>query len=248
MAAAIDLANLAPAEEPALWTAARAGERTARDRLIEAYLPFVRVMAAKVYAGRIDSDLEFNEYLQFGTIGLIESVDRFDPALGIGFKTFSAHRINGAILSGLETLSEKRVQISTRKRLQIERRDSAKATLADKGSKDLFQQLAEVAIGLALGYILDNPVTYQHEDATVADHQYAGLEMEQLRHRMQGLIGTLPQRERMVIKYHYLNQFPFTQIADTMGITKGRVSQLHRNALELLRTSMRAVSACDVAW
>jgi RNA polymerase sigma factor for flagellar operon FliA len=248
MAAAIEQANLAPAEEPALWAAARAGQRPARERLIEAYLPFVRVMAAKVYAGRIDSDLEFNEYLQFGTIGLIESVDRFDPALGIGFKTFAAHRINGAILSGLETLSEKRVQISTRKRLQIERRDSARAALADSGTKDLFQQLAEVAIGLALGYILDNPVTYQHEDATVAEHQYAGLEMEQLRHRMQGLIGTLPQRERMVIKYHYLNQFPFTQIADTMGITKGRVSQLHRSALDLLRASMRAVSACDVAW
>jgi RNA polymerase sigma factor FliA len=236
------------ADEPALWKAARGGAAPARAKLIEGYLPFARIMAAKVYAGRIDHEQEFNEYLQFGTVGLIESIDRFDPDTGVLFKTFAAHRISGAILSGLESLSEKRVQVSTRKRLQFERRDSAKAALTDDAAKDVFHRLAEVAIGLALGYILDNPVVYQHDEAAVIEHQYAGLEMEQLRNRMQDLIAGLPQRERMVIKYHYLNQFPFTQIADTMGMSKGRISQLHRHGLELLRAAMQSVKACDVAW
>lgn len=240
--------SLSLADEPALWKAVGAGAAAAREKLIEAYLPFARMLAAKIFASRIDHDLEFNEYFQFGTVGLIEAVDRFDPDLGIMFKTFAAQRINGAILNGLESLSEKRVQVSTRKQLQIERRDSARAALETAGTGDVFQQLAEVAIGLALGYILDNPETYRHEDAVQAEHQYAGLEMRQLRNSMQALISGLPQRERMVIKYHYLNQFSFTQIADTMGVSKGRVSQIHHNGLELLRASMRSVKACDLAW
>jgi RNA polymerase sigma factor for flagellar operon FliA len=240
-------ASLPLADEPALWTTARSGGAGAREGLIEAYLPFARMLAAKVFAGRIDSDLEFNEYLQFGTIGLIEAVDRFDPARGNQFKTFAAHRITGAILNGIDNMSEKRTQVSTRRRMQAERRESARDTL-DDGTKDVFQQLAEVAIGLALGYVLDDPVVYHHADALMPEHQYASLEMDQLRGKMQALVAALPQRERMVIKYHYLNQVPFSTVAETMGLTKGRVSQIHSNALFLLRRAANAVKSCDVAW
>jgi RNA polymerase sigma factor for flagellar operon FliA len=234
------------ADEPALWIAARANDTAARARLIEAYLPFTRILAAKLYAQRSDYDIEFEDYLQYGTVGMIESVDRFDASRGILFKTYAAHRIQGAILNGLEQNSEKRVQISVRKQLQAERRDSAKAAL-DVPAHDLFQQLAEVAASLALGYLLDNP-SGEYEEPAVAQNQYSGVEMAQLRARVQALISSLPQRERLVIKYHYLNQIPFHLIADTMGITKGRVSQIHSNAIGLLRSAMRSVKACDVAW
>ncbi|NHZ42596.1 sigma-70 family RNA polymerase sigma factor [Massilia aquatica] len=239
--------STALADEPALWKAARGGAAAARTRLIEAYLPFVRMLAAKMFAGRIDHDLEFNEYLQFGTIGLIEAVDRFDPGMGNQFKTFAAHRINGAILDGIGQMSEKRTQVNTRRRLQIERRESAREAL-DAGTGDLFQQLADVAIGLALGYVLDDPVVYYHEDATVADQHYTRVEMTQLRSKIQALVGNLPEQERMVIKYHYLNQVPFAAIAQTMGLTKGRVSQIHNKALGLLRRAANAVNACDMVW
>ncbi|RSZ56384.1 sigma-70 family RNA polymerase sigma factor [Massilia atriviolacea] len=235
------------ADEPALWKAARGGGAAARARLIEGYLPFVRMLAAKMFAGRIDHDLEFNEYLQFGTIGLIEAVDRFDPAMGNQFKTFAGHRINGAILDGIGQMSEKRTQVNTRKRQQAERRDAARVAL-DSGTRDLFQQLADVAIGLALGYVLDDPVVYDHQDASVADQHYTRVEMAQLRSKMQALVATLPEKERMVIKYHYLNQVSFAVIAETMNLSKGRVSQLHNQALALLRRAANAVSACDVAW
>lgn len=234
-------------DEAVLWASARAGSRAARERLIEAYLPFVRTLAAHVYAGRYDHDLEFDEYMQFGTIGLIESADRFDPGMGVLFKTFAGHRIKGAILSGIENLSEKRVQVSSRQRLLAERRESARTNL-DKQPKDLFQQLADMAIGLALGYLLDNPVVYQHDESVVSTNQYSNVEMRQLSNRMEALVGNLPSRERMVIKYHYMNQLPFNEIAETMGMSKGRVSQLHRHGLELLRVSLKAVKACDVAW
>lgn len=235
------------ADEPALWKAARGGGSMARARLIEGYLPFARMLAAKTFAGRIDHDLDFDEYLQFGTIGLIEAVDRFDPSTGNLFKTFASHRITGAILSGIEHMSEKRTQVMTRQRIRIERRESIRPVV-EGDAADLFQQLAEVAIGLALGYVLENPVVYFAEEAVLPDQQYASLEMEQLRSRMHDLIASLPERERLVIKYHYLNQVSFSVIAETMGLSKGRVSQLHASALNALRRAAQSVKACDVAW
>jgi len=233
-------------EEPALWAAARCGDAAARSRLIETYIPFARIMAAKLYAARIDYDIEFDDYVQYATVGLIESVDRFDPTYGNLFKTFAAHRIQGAVANGLEQLSEKRVQVATRRRLLAERRDCAAAALG--GGGDLFQQLADVALSLALGFTLEDAAATLQAGADTLTHPYGALEMAQLRGRLQALVAGLPQRERLVIKSHYLNHLPFNQIADSMGITKGRVSQIHRSALEQLRKSMHAMRACDLAW
>jgi RNA polymerase sigma factor for flagellar operon FliA len=234
-------------EEHAQWAAVRAGDAHARGRLIEAYLPFARIMAAKLYAARVEYDVEFEDYLQYATVGLIESVDRFDPAFGTLFKTFAAHRIQGAIVNGLEHLSEKRTQVATRRRVAAERRDCAAAAL-DADGVDLFQQLADVAVSLALGFALEETFDEGLSDGAGPGQPYGALEMVQLRSRLLALVAGLPQRERLVIKSHYLHHVPFNLIADTMGITKGRVSQIHRDALDRLRNAMRAMRACDVAW
>ena len=240
-------AALPSVEELIQWQAAQGGDLPARERLIEIYLPLARVLAARLFAHRIDHDLEFEEYLQFATVGLIEAVDRYEPAREVLFKTFASHRINGAMLNGLEHLSEKREQVSTRKRLLDERRDSVHAALA-QDKKDPFQQLAEVAIELALGHILDDPTAYLYDETAAPETQYSGLELKQMRERIRALVDNLPQRERSVIKYHYFNHVPFNVIAETLGLTKGRVSQIHRQALKLLLATAKSVKACDVAW
>ncbi len=243
----LSAASLPPAEEAALWEAARGGRAEARARLIETYLPFARMLTAKLFAARIDHDLGFDDYLQYGSVGLIEAVDRYEPGFAVLFKTFATHRIQGAILGGIEHMSEKREQISVRQRLLSERRDSAKAALVDNAA-DLFAQLAQVAVGLALGYLLDHPDPEAREQTLVADNHYSGAEVRQLRAQMHALVERLPQRERMVIKYHYLNQMPFASIALDMELSKGRIAQIHRHGLDLLGQMMRSVRACDVAW
>ncbi len=236
------------ADEPVLWSAVAGGDPAARGRLIEAYLPFARVIAAKSYAARTEFDQEFEDYLQFGTIGLIEAVDRFDAGLGLLFKTFAFHRISGAILNGLEHMSEKRIQVATERRLAGERRRSV-ITPAPLPARDLFQQLADVAVSLALGYVIEGgAAVYFHEESTLADTRYSSLELAQVRKQLLGLLHDLPDQERRVIKYHYLNQVPFNEIAETMGLTRGRISQIHHRALERLRTSLQSVRTCDVAW
>lgn len=233
--------------EPALWAATRRGELPARERLIEAYLPYARILAAGVFAGRIADDIEFAEYLQFASLALIEAVDRYNPAYQSLFTSFAYERIRGAILNGIAHLTEKRTQLATRKQLLRERQNTLLAAQELDG-KEVFHQLAEVAISLALGYILDDAACHQHDATTTLQHQYTGLELQQLRERMRAMVDTLPHKARLVIKYHYLNQLSFEYIAETMALSRSRIAQLHGQALKQLRENAKSIKACDVAW
>jgi RNA polymerase sigma factor for flagellar operon FliA len=243
-------ATVAPDEEATLWESfRRAPDADLRTRLIELHLPFARIMAAKVYAGRPSNEFEFDEYLQFATMGMLECVDRYDPVHGASFRTYASQRMVGAILSGLERLSEKQQQIAVRKRLAAERVESLRGDEAAPGSPEaLFASLARIAVGLALGSVLEDSGMYRTEEVPGQDTSYQSIELRQLQQRVRALVDTLPDRERRIIRYHYLNRLPFDHVAEMLGVSKGRVSQLHRRAMDLLRDEARKVKKCDLAW
>src|SRR5207247_5117094 len=96
------------AEEAALWRQLRAtSDAQAREKLLALHLPYARTLAATFYARRFHDEIEFGDYLQFASVGLLEALDRYDPGRGVQFRTFAARRMQGAILNGLEKLTEK---------------------------------------------------------------------------------------------------------------------------------------------
>ncbi len=86
---------LRPDEEAALWARHRSGDAASRLRLIEAYQPLVFKLAMQL---RPPQAL-LMDTIQEGTVGLIEAVERFDPARGVRFSTFAAYRIRGRMLN-----------------------------------------------------------------------------------------------------------------------------------------------------
>jgi RNA polymerase sigma factor for flagellar operon FliA len=62
------------------------------------------------------------------------------------------------------------------------------------------------------------------------------------------VLEALPDRERMLIKYHYFQHFPFDRVAEMMEISKSRVSQLHARALKLLREGFSGLNQFDVSF
>ncbi|HYD61595.1 MAG TPA: sigma-70 family RNA polymerase sigma factor [Noviherbaspirillum sp.] len=220
---------------------------SARERIIDFYLPFARVLAAKLYAKRTYAELEFLDYFQFASIGLLEAVDRYDPAHGAKFETFAALRINGAILNGIASLSEKQEQISAKQRIAADRLKSLKEKPEKpKDPGALFGYLAELAIGIAVGLALEDSGMYRAEDEAYPDNTYRSVELKQLQQRMRELLEHLPRNERRVIKYHYLQQLAFEEIARILGVTKGRVSQIHKDALNRLRESVQRGGGIDL--
>jgi RNA polymerase sigma factor FliA len=224
------------------------GDAQARERLIASYLPYARIVAATYYARRMHDEIEFDEYLQFARVGMLEALDRYDPDGGAQFKTFAARRMHGAILDGIDRLSEKQRQIAVQRQLRAERLQSLKEDGHASGG-ELFERLASVGIGLALGFLLEDTGMFADErgESGCPGTPYERLELRQLQSRLRALVSKLPDNERLVIRNHYLQGMQFDQIAVQLGLTKGRVSQIHKQALASLRLFLGARQRCDVA-
>ncbi|WP_348011032.1 sigma factor-like helix-turn-helix DNA-binding protein [Roseateles sp.] len=106
--------------------------------------------------------------------------------------------------------------------------------------------MADLAIGFALGFGLEDSGLVADDEASAPDNAYARLELAQLRRQLAELTGQLPDAEQRVIFRRYFQQQPFDEIAAGMGLTKGRISQIHHVALRRLRSDCASSMALRV--
>ncbi len=244
------------AEEAHLWRRwHQAQDVQARDALMTLHMPYARVLAAKAYARRSHDVVEFDEYLQFANVALIESIERYDSALGVQFRTFAHRRIRGAILNGLELLSEQQQQISVQQRLKASRLKSARLDSAGyahaSGSSevnDCFLALAEAGLGYALLTLSDGAMVQGDNTPPIADTAFSSAELKQFSRRLDAYLGRLTVRESQVIKAHYLHAEALRDIAKKLGLSNARVTQLHRQGLKRLRDLLANCDLLDGRW
>ena len=228
-------------EEAALWRRFHETHGALlREGLFERYRRFARSLARR-HARRTGLRPDMVEDLeQFGYRGLLEAIDRFDPLRGTSFLTFASSRIAGSIVDGMGRLDERGAQLRFRRRLERER--LASLTGAERASKSATAELSDIVTELALGLMFSAEEPDAPSDmAGRADNGFDSLAWRETRAVLASRVDTLPEPERTVIRQHYLNDLLFAQIATMLGLSKGRISQIHRAALERLRKSMRAV-------
>lgn len=223
--------------EVQLWQRTADGDLEARQELVELYQPFAQQVAARLYSNRHIKELEFGDFHHFAVVGLLEAIDRYNPNFGSSFKNYANHRIQGAVLSGVENLCEKQRQIIARKRVLAERAEMLKT--GKKHSRDfadVFAELSEIAIGLALGYMLEDSGLYRpEEEEAQPDNAYSGYALKQLKEQVKLIVDALPDQERTVIRHYYFQGVKFESIAVELNLTKGRISQIHHSAMKHLR-------------
>lgn len=210
------------------------GDREARDSLITAYLPFARRQAKAVFRRTGHLLMDWDDYVQSATVGLIEAVDRFRPECGVPFEAFAGYRIRGAVFNALRTLCDRGGNRQTASWALRWRERTQVMTSPEQGGLDAF---ISVVVGLGVGFLLEHDA-----DAGQAGDPAYVTEALQLQAAVQQAVVRLPERERLVIQLHYLNHIPFQEIAKTLGLTKGRISQLHHQALRRLRDRLRPPS------
>jgi RNA polymerase sigma factor FliA len=237
----------AGAEEGALWVRLRSGEGVAREALMALHLPYARTVASVYYGRRFNNDVEFGDYLQYASIGLLEALDRYDPRRGVLFRTFAARRMHGAILNGLERLTEKQQQIAARQRMRREHLRDTKSIALDQLAGEpapdhpelLMRFVSEVGIGLAVCWMLEGTALVASPDSGTTIPFYRSAAVKELRTRLLDAVDTLTPQERTVIRSYYLQEMRFDEIAGMLHLTKGRISQIHKQALLRLRTLVR---------
>ena len=238
-----------PDQEAALWAARHSDWTSAKQQLAAHYLPFAKMLAAQLYAKRVGDEIEFNDYLQISSMGLLEAIERYDTSGGASFRTYAEYRINGSLHNALASYTERQQQNATQRRVRERIASLSENSEPHSKARKAFDDLAAIAVGMALGMLFEEEGLYVgEEEQATAMPAYSSQELKQLRQRLMQLLDRLPKTEAMVIRYHYLQQIEFSEIASLMGVTKGRISQLHKQALERLRMEVRNLDLRNMAW
>lgn len=226
-------------EEASLWRRfSSSRESRLREGLFGRYRRFARLLASR-HARRLRLGADHVRDLeQLAYRGLLEAIDRYDPMRGASFLAFAKARINGSIIDGLGRMDEFSAQQRFKRRQERERATSLLSEATRERSA--VQELANVVAELALGLMLEAEER-SRSDPLVGnmDNGFDRLAWRETRILLRCRVSELPEPEQTIIRHHYENDLLFSQIAAMLGLSKGRVSQLHKSGLEKLRKSMR---------
>jgi len=226
--------------EAALWrTFQERHTSESRQILFDYYRPFAAQLARAEFRRRQRANFELGDLEQLAFEALLQAIDRFAPSKGAPFESFARLRIRGQISSGLAKMSESGSQASYRRRAERDRLRSLSMDSAQNDTgDDPLQALSRLAATLVLGIMLDEGVQNPDAIADAAPSAYESLALREMQHCLWQQVDTLPERETFVLRQHYAKDVSFTVIAELLGISKGRVSQIHRQALLRLRSQL----------
>jgi len=232
-----------------------------RDQLIIQYAPLVKYVAGRMVVS-LPGLINNEDILSYGTIGLIQAVDRFDPAQGVKFETYAIRRIRGSIIDAIRSLHPLSRDTNRRAR-EIER--AYDALIHELGRTPDDREVAE-HLGLNLDEFrmqlmessttivsLDTPLGDMGDEERsslidqIVDEDEAGVsdqvERADLRRRLVKAIQNLAGRDRTLISLYYYEELTLKGISEVLGVSTSRVSQLHAAAVFKLRSALRATMA-----
>ena len=225
------------AVEASLWRRLKINsDASSRTKLFNKYLEFSRKIAVKQFYNSPSHGLELPDFEQLAIVGLLETIDKFDPLKNIPFEAYARYRIKGSILDGLSRSNEKSTQYSHQRRVEAERIRSLHKESAN--TSDAISQISELAVGLAIGYIIDGSMVHDESSVDLQPGAYETLSWRELQLSLTGEIRKLTRAEKIVIEQHYIHGVTFVEIAKILELSKGRISQLHRSAIEQLRKNL----------
>ena len=240
--------RLSPAEAEQLWLNWKERRDTrSRDRLVLAYSPMVRYIAARKVR-ELPAHCELDDLASAGLVALLEAVDRFDPAKGATFEQYAWTRVAGALVDELRRLDWASRSVRREGR-RIER--ARDAFFARTGSTPTEAELArELDVSVAdLRVSLDdiersdvaslNAAARGVEEgggavevgetieAPVGDHEPEARLLHADRNAaMRAAIARLSEREREVLGLVHVQELPGAEIGRLLGVSESRVSQI----------------------
>jgi RNA polymerase sigma factor for flagellar operon FliA len=226
-----------------------------RERLLVEQLPQVKYIAKRIH-DRLPPHILLEDLIHAGILGLIEAIERFDPARHVELKSYAKHRIHGAILDSLRDLDWSPRPLRRKARRIEEAQQKLRARLGYSPSEsqlaeeldmslDKFQHLLGELRGLDLRSLQAETI---EEGSDRALHNLNPTTTPQdpfllcLRSEMTGLLAQaiqeLPERERQLLALYYYEELTMKEAGVVLGIGEARVSQLHSAAIIRLRARM----------
>ncbi len=225
-----------------------------REYFIKKYAPLVKYVAGKVAVG-MPHNVEFDDLVSYGTFGLLDAIEKYDPAKEVKFKTYAMTRVRGGIFDELRnvdwiprSIRQKAKQVE-KIILELENRMGRTAEdeeIAHELDIDLdeFHELMSKISGTSL--ISLNDVWHgndENEEMVFVDTLESPealnpdiiVEREEIKNMIVECIKKLPDREKKVVVLYYYEDLTLKEIGEVLEVTESRVSQLHTKAIMRLR-------------
>ncbi|MBX2812240.1 MAG: sigma-70 family RNA polymerase sigma factor [Myxococcales bacterium] len=220
-------------------------ETRGRDQLIAKHTDLVRIIALQVKRTLI-KNIELEDLMSYGQLGLIEAAERFDPGRGIKFKTYAYYRVKGAVYDGLRSMGwfgrtdYHRFQYQTHACFDY----PAEPSLIVNSSGDKFENVHSLAVtveGLVVTFIttLNSQRVAELED----DQQMSAeglLEAHQTRQWIDHAIAQLPDQEQVLVRLYYYQEMSLEEVGKRLGLSKSWTSRLHARAIKKLGRMLRS--------
>ena len=228
-----------------------------KGKVVTAFIPLVYKIVNRMNLPSTNI-LSKDDLVQIGLMGLIEALNRFDISAGIKFKSFAYTRVNGAVIDEIRKsgvisrgkLSKlMKIERLTSKLSQELGRDPIVIEICEKAeiSEDEYHQLmgiAQLSYTLSLDENIDG-----HEDEesftrleSVKDHSIQTPEDlimdESLKKDVMATIKKLPDRERLALVLYYYEELTLQEIANVIGVSESRVSQILNKTLMKIRVKV----------
>jgi RNA polymerase sigma-32 factor len=245
--------QLSADEERELARRYRAGDRRAGDRLIQACLPFVLLIAREYRCWGVPLE----DIVQQGNLGLLKAAVRFDPDRECRLVTYAAYWVRAEIREYVvrgyrmvrlgTTKGERRALRAFRKTQEMDpARLSEMSGLSLAAAEQLMPLLAgrDVSVDApsATGTtVLDR---FASNDATPEDRAMQGEKTAQTRAEIASFLNEISGRERTILRERWFSDTPVSlqRLGDRFGISKERVRQLEERAIAKLRSRLLAAS------
>lgn len=235
---------MSPSEDlEQIWREFRASKDPGlRNRLVLQYAPLVKYVAGRLRT-RMPDTVEQDDLVSDGVLGLMDAIERFEPARGLSFQTFAVPRIRGSIIDGMRSMDF--VPRSVRDKLRLVHR--AQVTLEERlGRAPEDTEVAhEVGIPVQQLRDLSRQANSNHanlddfdladELTSAADHH---VEQGDVNASLMRVVDQLAERDQVIIALYYFEGLTLAEIGQVLGVTESRISQVHRRATNTLRQKL----------
>lgn len=234
------------------------GASYSREEIVHRYLHLVKYVAGRVL-GSLPRNIEIDDLIGDGILGLIDAIEKYDDARGVKFETYAITRIHGAVLDALRALDwvPRTVRQSAREleraqqelELELGRAPSHAETAARLGLswKQYHHSVRRIhgAMVVSLEDALPNekghevPLadTLRDNDADIS----IALEAFETRRELIKAVAELPVNERKVIMLYYFEGKTLREIKNEFGVSESRISQIHTRAVMHLRQRLHGL-------
>lgn len=226
-----------------------------REQLIIEYAPLVKVVAGRLsmYFG---NNVEYEDLVSYGIIGLIDSIDKFDTKLNVKFETYANIRIRGSIIDQIRKLDWVPRAIRDKQKhynsvenelsMKLGRVPTDTEMITELGvTEDEYYVTQTKILGTQLVYIDEAaPHADDNDGLSVADTleqstfespESSAIKLE-ISDKLKEAISNLTDRERQVIELYYYEELTLKEISVILEVSEGRASQLHTKAIKKLKT------------